>query len=61
MKLNGGKKQIFLLNNSDAIFSGIRNEHMTKVFPFLSAKAKLLQSSFEKTSGFFFLFKKRLF
>lgn len=39
------------LNNSDAIFSAVRNKHMTEVFPFLSAKAKTLQTGFDKASG----------
>lgn len=47
------KNKIFSLNNNDAIFSIIRNSHMTSVFPFLSAKAKELQSSFDKVSSIF--------
>lgn len=48
------KNKVFSLNNNDGIFSTIRNSHMTSVFPFLSAKAKELQSSFDKVSGIFF-------
>ncbi|KAI1724180.1 sec1 family domain-containing protein [Ditylenchus destructor] len=43
--------RVFPLNNSDSVFSAIRNAHMTFVFPFLSAKAKELQASIDKASG----------
>lgn len=39
------------LNNTDSIFYAVRNKHMTEVFPFLSAKAKTLQTGFDKASG----------
>lgn len=48
---NKTKSKVFALNNSDVIFSAVRNLHMTAVFPFLSAKAKKLQSSYNKASG----------
>nr|CAD2193441.1 unnamed protein product [Meloidogyne enterolobii]CAD2208109.1 unnamed protein product [Meloidogyne enterolobii] len=44
------QKSFFPLNNSDLIFSSIRNSHMTKVFPFLREKYKSLQSGFAKVS-----------
>ncbi|KAL7074185.1 hypothetical protein ACQ4LE_006887 [Meloidogyne hapla] len=44
-------KSSFPLNNSDLIFSSIRNSHMAKVFPFLREKSKSLQSSFAKVSS----------
>uniref|UniRef100_A0A914H5A4 Trehalose-6-phosphate phosphatase helical bundle domain-containing protein n=1 Tax=Globodera rostochiensis TaxID=31243 RepID=A0A914H5A4_GLORO len=46
INLNG----VYALNNSDPIFSAIRNAHMTSVFPFLSTRAKMLQESFDKAS-----------
>ncbi|KAL3108032.1 hypothetical protein niasHT_018194 [Heterodera trifolii] len=42
---------VYALNNSDPIFSAIRNAHMTAVFPFLSSKAKMLQASFDRASA----------
>lgn len=50
LKQKGPGKAV-ALNNSDAIFSAVRNKHMTEVFPFLSAKAKTLQTGFDKASG----------
>lgn len=52
---NKTDNRIFVLNNSDAIFSAIRNAHMAAVFPYLSAKAKELQASFDRVSGRFIL------
>ncbi|MFH4975670.1 hypothetical protein AB6A40_002379 [Gnathostoma spinigerum] len=48
-KSSRGSK-ITALSNNDPIFSAIRNKHMTAVFPFLSSKAKSLQSSFDRGS-----------
>ncbi|CAD5228975.1 unnamed protein product [Bursaphelenchus okinawaensis] len=48
---NNLKSKAYSLNNSDAIFSAIRNKHMTSVFPFLSTKAKTLQCSYDKASA----------
>lgn len=48
---SGSKSRVVALNNSDAIFSAVRNKHMTAVFPFLSSKAKTLQSGFDKASS----------
>lgn len=42
--------KIYALNNNDVLFSAVRNMHMTAVFPFLSAKAKTLQASYDKGS-----------
>ncbi|KAI6191223.1 hypothetical protein M3Y97_00204800 [Aphelenchoides bicaudatus] len=42
------KTRVFALNNSDAIFSAVRDKHMTSVFPFLSSKAKTLQTTLKK-------------
>lgn len=33
---NKTKSRVFALNNSDIIFSAVRDTHMTLVFPFLS-------------------------
>ena len=52
------QKSFFPLNNSDLIFSSIRNSHMTKVFPFLREKYKSLQSGFAKVSSLFEFFEK---
>ncbi|VDM94328.1 unnamed protein product, partial [Onchocerca ochengi] len=43
--------RITTLDNNDPIFSTVRNMHMTAVFPFLSAKAKSLQASYNKGSN----------
>ncbi|MCP9257338.1 putative esterase C44C1.5 [Dirofilaria immitis] len=43
--------RITTLDNNDPIFSAVRNMHMTAVFPFLSAKAKSLQASYDKGSN----------
>ncbi|KAH7728098.1 vacuolar protein sorting-associated protein 33B-like protein [Aphelenchoides avenae] len=48
---SSAKSRLVALNNSDAIFSAVRNKHMTAVFPFLSSKAKVLQSGFDKASN----------
>ncbi|VDK50534.1 unnamed protein product [Anisakis simplex] len=40
--------RVTALDNNDAIFSTVRDMHMTAVFPFLSAKAKSLQASYDK-------------
>ena len=53
MKNKSTGKNIVALNNSDSIFGAVRNKHITQVFPFLSAKAKSLQSSFDKASSMF--------
>lgn len=45
------KSRVFALNNSDAIFSVVRDKHMTGVFPFLSSKAKTLQTSYNKAGS----------
>ncbi|VDL80340.1 unnamed protein product [Nippostrongylus brasiliensis] len=42
------KSKVYVLDNNDGVFSSIRNKHMTGVFPFLSAKAKEIQSDFNK-------------
>lgn len=47
-------KRIYALNNSDPIFSAIRNSHMISVFPFLISKTKFLQMSFDRIAGQFF-------
>lgn len=51
LKQKSDGKKVIPLNNSDAIFSAVRNRHMSQVFPFLSARAKTLQESFDKASG----------
>lgn len=47
---DGKLLKVVTLDNNDAIFAVIRNMHMTAVFPFLSAKAKSLQASYDKGS-----------
>lgn len=51
-RMKGGaeknRPKITTLDNNDVIFSAVRNMHMTAVFPFLSAKAKSLQASYDK-------------
>uniref|UniRef100_A0A915PRY8 Vacuolar protein sorting-associated protein 33B n=1 Tax=Setaria digitata TaxID=48799 RepID=A0A915PRY8_9BILA len=47
--MNRGR--ITTLDNNDPIFSAVRNMHMTAVFPFLSAKAKSIQASYDKGSS----------
>jgi hypothetical protein len=47
----------FLLNNADPIFAAIRNGHMASVLPYLSQRAKTLQSSIERASGWYLIFK----
>ncbi|XGW06953.1 hypothetical protein V3C99_016901 [Haemonchus contortus] len=42
------KSRVYVLDNNDGVFSSIRNKHMTGVFPFLSSKAKEIQSDFNK-------------
>lgn len=42
------KSKVYILDNNDGVFSSIRNKHMTGVFPFLSSKAKEIQSDFNK-------------
>lgn len=44
------RSRVTTLDNTDAIFSTVRDMHMTAVFPFLSAKAKSLQASYDKGS-----------
>ncbi|KHN86363.1 Putative esterase C44C1.5 [Toxocara canis] len=44
------RQRITTLDNNDSIFSTVRDMHMTAVFPFLSAKAKSLQASYDKGS-----------
>lgn len=44
------RPKITTLNNNDPLFSAVRDMHMTAVFPFLSAKAKSLQASYDKGS-----------
>lgn len=51
LKNKNSASKTFVLNNSDVIFSAVRNKHITDVFPFLSSKAKTLQSSYEKANG----------
>uniref|UniRef100_A0A914YA03 Vacuolar protein sorting-associated protein 33B n=1 Tax=Panagrolaimus superbus TaxID=310955 RepID=A0A914YA03_9BILA len=51
LKQKSEGKKVIPLNNSDAIFSVVRNRHMSQVFPFLSARAKTLQESFDKASA----------
>jgi hypothetical protein len=51
----------YALNNGDAIFSSIRNSHMTEVFPFLKAKSKLLHASFDRISCIILNFLPKLF
>uniref|UniRef100_A0A0R3RG08 Vacuolar protein sorting-associated protein 33A n=1 Tax=Elaeophora elaphi TaxID=1147741 RepID=A0A0R3RG08_9BILA len=48
---NVSPSKITTLDNNDPIFSAIRHMHMTAVFPFLSAKAKSLQASYDKGSN----------
>uniref|UniRef100_A0A7E4W9Z3 Vacuolar protein sorting-associated protein 33B n=1 Tax=Panagrellus redivivus TaxID=6233 RepID=A0A7E4W9Z3_PANRE len=50
LKQKNAGRRVVALNNSDVIFSAVRNRHMTQVFPFLSAKAKDLQQSFDRAS-----------
>lgn len=45
------RPKVTTLDNNDPIFSAVRNMHMTGVFPFLSAKAKSLQASYDKGSN----------
>ncbi|RCN49176.1 Sec1 family protein [Ancylostoma caninum] len=42
------KSKVYVLDNNDGVFASIRNKHMTGVFPFLSSKAKEIQSDFNK-------------
>ncbi|KHJ89704.1 Sec1 family protein [Oesophagostomum dentatum] len=42
------KSKVYVLDNNDGVFASIRNKHMTGVFPFLSSKAKEIQSDFHK-------------
>ncbi|VDP03685.1 unnamed protein product [Heligmosomoides polygyrus] len=42
------KSKVYVLDNNDGVFSSIRNKHMIGVFPFLSSKAKEIQSDFNK-------------
>uniref|UniRef100_A0A914XI30 Uncharacterized protein n=1 Tax=Plectus sambesii TaxID=2011161 RepID=A0A914XI30_9BILA len=37
-----------LLSCADPVYASVRDSHMTAVFPFLSAKAKMLQASYDK-------------
>ncbi|VDM21798.1 unnamed protein product [Wuchereria bancrofti] len=48
---NINRSKITALDDNDPIFSAVRNMHMTAVFPFLSAKAKSLQASYDKGSN----------
>ncbi|VDN31508.1 unnamed protein product [Gongylonema pulchrum] len=54
-RMKGGaeknRPKVTTLDNNDSIFSAVRNMHMTAVFPFLSAKAKSLQASYDKGSN----------
>ncbi|KAI6226925.1 hypothetical protein M3Y95_00672700 [Aphelenchoides besseyi] len=43
--------RVFALNNSDVIFSAVRNKHITGVFPFLSSKTRALQISYNKANA----------
>ncbi|CAI4228508.1 unnamed protein product [Auanema sp. JU1783] len=42
------KHKVFVLDNNDGVFASVRNKHMTGVFPFLSSKAKEIQSTYDK-------------
>ncbi|KAF8381710.1 vps-33.2 [Pristionchus pacificus] len=47
----GGKSSKFsivALDNNDGVFASVRNMHMTAVFPWLSAKAREIQASYDK-------------
>ncbi|CAJ0924459.1 unnamed protein product, partial [Mesorhabditis belari] len=46
------KSKPVLLDNNDAVFSAVRNSHMTAVFPFLSSKAKEIQNNYGKGTSF---------
>lgn len=42
------KPKVYVLDNNDGVFASVRNKHMIGVFSFLSAKAKEIQSSYDK-------------
>ena len=42
------KSKVYVLDNNDGVFASIRNKHMVGVSSFLSAKAKEIQSSYDK-------------
>ncbi|GMT05211.1 hypothetical protein PENTCL1PPCAC_27385, partial [Pristionchus entomophagus] len=42
------KSSIVALDNKDGVFASVRNMHMTAVFPWLSAKAREIQASYDK-------------
>ncbi|GMT31959.1 hypothetical protein PFISCL1PPCAC_23256, partial [Pristionchus fissidentatus] len=42
------KSSIVALDNNDGVFASVRNLHMTAVFPWLSAKAREIQASYDK-------------
>lgn len=42
------KVKVYVLDNNDGVFASVRNKHMTGVFPFLSSKAKEIQSNYVK-------------
>ncbi|CAJ0585052.1 unnamed protein product, partial [Mesorhabditis spiculigera] len=46
------KPRLVLLDNNDAVFSAVRNNHMSAVFPFLSAKAKELRGFYDQGANF---------